>query len=89
MKKKVVLWFFLLVLIVGQGEVNAKFSQDPPEPMASDVPGSECAGEGTGSGPSVPVGLCLPINDYLVPLFVVGIVLGSFSLWQTEQKKQG
>ncbi len=32
-----------------------------------------------------PPGFCLPINDYLLPLFISGLLLGGFKLWKIEK----
>lgn len=58
--------------------------------MATDreVPGSDCVKDSNGSGPSIPVGLCLPINDYLFPLFISGVALGAWSLFYLQQKSE-
>ena len=70
------------------------FAQEiyPPEPMASEdstVDDSPC-GSGTGgdgsTGVPPPVGLCLPINDYLLPLLVVGIFLGAWKVSRMEAR---
>ena len=37
-------------------------------------------GSGNGSPPPPPPGLCLPINDYLIPLFILGILLGAVAV---------
>lgn len=74
------------------GEANAQ--EYPPEPMATtsstDLRKGDCgSGDGgTVGGVPPPVGLCLPINDYLVPLLLAGIALGSFQLWKAEQERQ-
>ncbi len=62
--------------------------QGPPEPRtaANQTSGNgrgpcgELPEGGSGGGPSIPppVGLCLPINDYLLPLLISGIMLGGF-----------
>ena len=81
----VFLGVFLGVICQVQGQITGAH---PPEPMsARDVPGSECAGESNGSGPSVPVGLCLPINNYLFPLLISGVALGAAGLSYIQQKE--
>lgn len=90
MKKKMRPLLILMLVFVMAAEGKAQFSENPPEPMAaatSDPRKGDC-GKGDGGndgGISPPVGLCLPINDYLVPLLLSGIALGSFSLWQKKQ----
>lgn len=80
-----------MITTFAAGEANAT---DPPEPMATtsstDPRKGDCgSGDGgTVGGISPPVGLCLPINDYLVPLLMAGIALGSFRLWKVEQERQ-
>lgn len=71
------------------GVYSQMAQQGPPEPQMEHGTGNAgpCGkGNGGGNGPSIPppVGLCLPINDYLLPLFMSGIVLGGFMVWRLE-----
>lgn len=90
---KIIKYWILAVAIAGftfavysQGPV-----QGPPEPsMQSQGNGKGPCGKLTnnpGNGPGIPppVGLCLPINDYLLPLLISGIALGGFMVWRLEQ----
>ena len=74
------------------------YSQNyPPQPhpqktQASDLPcgrGNNGSGPGYGGGGNgnipPPVGLCLPINDYLLPLFIAGIVFGVYKIRTLER----
>lgn len=86
--------FFVLVAAL-VGTFCLGFSQDlsspPPEPMmTSEDTTSDCGGGDGGGGPGIPppVGLCLPINDYLFPLFVSGVALGAFSLFYLQKKEE-
>jgi hypothetical protein len=93
MEKRMRLLLIPMLLFVSTAEVTAQFSENPPEPMAAtttDGRKGDCGkGDGgNGGGISPPVGLCLPINDYLVPLLLSGIALGSFSLWQKKQAEK-
>lgn len=60
----------------------------PPQKGHSDDPrkGPCGHGNGGGNGPNIPppVGLCLPINDYLLPLFIAGIVFGAYKIRSIE-----
>jgi hypothetical protein len=72
-------------------------TQGPPEPQTS---ASQSNGNGrgpcgrlpnpdnSGKGPGIPppVGLCLPINDYLLPLFLSGILFGGYMMWRIEKR---
>jgi hypothetical protein len=63
---------------------------DPPPPTSSDSPHPvPCSSEneGSGGGVSPPPGLCLPINDYLVPLFIAGVVFGSIKVYGLKKKQ--
>lgn len=67
--------------------------QGPPAPTEQGPStGRGPCGEGTGggNGPSIPppVGLCLPINDYLFPLLISGVALGAFSLFRLQKKQE-
>lgn len=69
----------------------------PPQPKsqnakAPDLPcGRGVNGNGPGNGGGgngnipPPVGLCLPINDYLMPLLLAGIFLGGYKVWTIEK----
>ena len=95
MKKKVkYLVLSVALMCLGFG-VNAQVSQGPPTPKtqstAAKGPGKPCdrpdnPGNGNGSPPPPPPGLCLPINDYLIPLFLSGILLGAFKVWKIEKE---
>lgn len=60
------------------------FAQTPPEPMANDTTVGHVDDCGTQGG-LPPVGLCMPINDYLVPLLISGIFLGAYKLHNIEK----
>ncbi len=74
----------------------------PPEPKTQStnkqsdrVPcgrGNNGQGQGNGGGGNgnipPPVGLCLPINDYLLPLLLTGIVFGGYKIWAIEKEKE-
>ncbi|NJY61407.1 hypothetical protein HC174_01370 [Salinimicrobium sp. CDJ15-81-2] len=56
---------------------------------AQDTTSGTC-GQGDGGNPggiSPPVGLCLPINDYIFPLFLTGIGLGVIGLYKLQPKR--
>ena len=81
----------LIFLLVFFAKPAFAMSTDPPEPTAyadgpTTVPCSEQTDTTTTGGVSPPPGLCLPINDYLVPLFFAGLCLGSFFLMRCEAK---
>ena len=62
----------------------SQISNHPPEPMAStqDDGWQGCA-EDTQPGkevPSVPPGLCMPIDDYIIPLLVAGLIFGAYRM---------
>ena len=95
-KVKNIIWAVVLVFLCGG--VYSQITQGPPQPKTSaqqtdprkgpcgqlpDVTGSP----GRGNPPPPPPGLCLPINDYLVPLLVVGIVFGTYKVWRIEEAK--
>ena len=92
--------FKLIILIFGifclsLGMSSQEFQNHPPQPQsqnaqAPDLPcgrgyaGKPYGGGGQGNIPP-PVGLCLPINEYLLPLLVVGIFLGGYKVWSMEK----
>ncbi|WP_324720147.1 hypothetical protein [Salinimicrobium sp. HB62] len=67
---------------------------NPPPPMASNHgngngrgPCGQLPENANGGGPRIPppVGLCLPINDYLLPFLLVGIAFGGYKIWKLEK----
>ena len=88
--KHIILIFFFVLLTAG-GHCYAMQNQHPPEPQKTanqeERLGPCGQGNGGGSSPNVPppVGLCLPINDYLLPLLFTGIVLGAWKLNRIEK----
>ena len=59
----------------------SQFTEHPPEPMASTEDGGweGCGEDGEpGTDPSVPPGLCMPIDDYVIPLLLVGMIFGAY-----------
>lgn len=65
--------------------------QGPPQPTTAASQGNgrgpcgKLPDRGNGPGIPPPVGLCLPINDYLLPLLLSGIALGSFMVWKMDK----
>lgn len=86
---------FLIFFCLNFGNFDLAGQNYPPSPTtaARDVgqgPGSPCnrgdhPGQGNGAPPPPPPGLCLPINDFLLPLFFSGILLGAFSLYRSDK----
>lgn len=84
MKKRVLYIFFLATMGMGMYSFP---SQDPPEPQDkshSDGASGPCGQPDQGQGVPPPVGLCLPINDYLLPLLISGILLGVYKLKRAQ-----
>lgn len=92
--------YWLLVLAIA-GFTYAVYSQGPmqgpPEPTMKDQQKRPSTGQGPcnrpdnpgqGSPPPPPPGLCLPINDYLLPLLLSGVALGAFSLLSLQRKQE-
>lgn len=74
-------------IFIGSGKLLGQV--EPPTPTAlQDVgqgPGSPCdrtdhPGQGNGAAPPPPPGLCLPINDYLIPMLTAGIIFGAYKV---------
>jgi hypothetical protein len=82
-------YLILLAALLGNLHLTIaqQFSTPPPEPMmTTEGPLRTGCGEG-GMSPPPPVGLCLPINDYLLPLFASGVLLGGISLLKLNRKE--
>ncbi|UZH53905.1 hypothetical protein JRG66_07720 [Salinimicrobium tongyeongense] len=73
---------------------NAIYAQEshPPPPMmqsTQDTTDNGCGETDDESGtPPPPPGFCLPINDYLLPLFLSGVALGAFQLFRLKKKEE-
>ncbi|MDX1762460.1 MAG: hypothetical protein R3218_09925, partial [Christiangramia sp.] len=87
MKKKMRCIVLIISFLFLQQDLFGQFGgSHPPEPMLTTQEESTLSpcGSGDGGTGSVgippPKGLCLPINDYLIPLFISGVCLGAFSL---------
>ncbi|MFD2517325.1 hypothetical protein [Salinimicrobium flavum] len=85
---------FILLFVAFFGlplSTYAQMGQGPPEPTLEATQGAgrpPCGvgnGGSNGKGVPPPVGLCLPINDYLLPLFLAGIVFGSYKVWRIQK----
>lgn len=95
MKKKLKYLIFFAAFLCLSFQVYAQGGpeQGPPAPKANTQQtqgkGPPCdpghSGENGNGSPPPPPGLCLPINDYLVPLFFSGLLLGAYKLWKTEK----
>lgn len=58
----------------------------PPDSTVQSTQFYDCDGEDTGGGdPSVPPGLCMPIDDYILPLFVIGLIFGAYKMRKLEK----
>lgn len=87
--------YWILIFAVA-GFTFAVYSQNPPPPQTSAQQGPSTGkgpcdrpdNPGQGSPPPPPPGLCLPINDYLFPLFITGVVLGGFSLLYLQKNEE-
>lgn len=86
-------YWILLLAVAGMSYAVYSQNHHPPPPNATESQGNgrglcgKFDGTRPGRGPGIPppVGLCLPINDYLLPLLLSGIALGSFMVWRLEK----
>jgi hypothetical protein len=81
MKRK--LLYFVLMATLSMGTYSFPLQNDPPEPetdKSHDNGVGPCGQPDQGQGTPPPPGLCLPINDYLLPLLVSGILLGAYNV---------
>lgn len=96
--RKLVKYHLLIILFTGYTYgFSAPVYQDPPPPMMQSTQESEDVNncgetvedpEGAPGTPPPPPGLCLPINDYLLPLFLSGVALGAFQLFRIKKKQE-
>lgn len=85
MKRKVLYFFLLVTMNMG---IYSFPVQDPPEPQTKSHESNgrgPCGRPDNGQGVPPPVGLCLPINDYLLPLLISGILLGAYKVRQIKK----
>lgn len=60
----------------------------PPEPMMQDGGGGlDPCGQPDGGGTQPPVGLCLPVDDYIYPFLVLAILFGAYKIHSIEATK--
>ena len=101
MGKRLRIWILMFAIAGFSFAVYSQSLQNgPPEPVTAanqqNGNGRPCGrpgqgnsgnGFGNGNGPGIPppVGLCLPINDYLLPLLLSGIALGSYMVFRIEK----
>lgn len=53
-------------------------TQHPPEPRMQDLGNPDPCGQEDGGGTTPPVGLCLPVDDYIYPFLVMAIIFGAY-----------
>lgn len=88
-------YYILIIVLIGMTYgLYAQNSQNPPPPMMQTTEDSTTdsgCGETTDpddGSPPPPPGLCLPINDYLLPLLLAGVALGAFQLARLNGKQE-
>lgn len=76
--------FYIFLVATFSWGVYAIPIQNPPEPQTKSHENNgvrgPCGRPDRGRGVPPPVGLCLPINDYLLPLLISGILLGAYKV---------
>lgn len=89
--KYIILAVGLVFLCYG---VYGQIGNGPPQPKSQSSaadgrkgPCGQLPPNSQGNPPPPPPGLCLPINDYLIPLLIVGIVFGTYKVWRIEEAK--
>jgi len=60
-------------------------SQHPPEPRMDHGGPHPCGPDGGGTTP--PVGLCLPVDDYIYPFLILAILYGSYKIKRLEASR--
>ena len=92
MRDRVKYIFIALALVCFSFGLYAQGRENPPQPQKqSQGNGKGPCGKvnpgGNGNSPNIPppVGLCLPINDYLLPLFISGIIIGAYKIRSLEK----
>lgn len=80
--------FFLFSLIC-----LSQMTNHPPQPMMQDPgDGPPCADQVDDGNPETPLppppGLCLSINTYIFPLFVLGVLFGAYRIHKIETAKK-
>ena len=93
MGKWVKYWILIFAVTGMSFAIEAQVGQNnPPPPIQNQSQGNgrgpcgQLPEPANGNGPRIPppVGLCLPINDYLLPLLLIGIVFGGYKIWELE-----
>lgn len=79
--------FLILALFIGETATSFAQKDGPPAPTEKRHTGPPCdpgGGDGSGTGVPPPVGLCLPIDDYVYILMAVGVMYGCYKLRNFE-----
>lgn len=87
MRKYRVLFLILLLSLCFSATALAQDKGGPPPPDTKrhgKPPCSDRVNPGQGNGPSVPPGLCLPIDDYVYLLMAVGVMYGCYKMRKFE-----
>lgn len=85
MRRKLLYIIFFAIFHIGAYGAEV---QDPPEPTTKsheNGANGPCGQPDQGRGVPPPVGLCLPINDYLLPLLISGILLGAYKVRKSSR----
>ena len=64
----------------------SQISEHPTEPMAQDL-GDDwrpCGDDREDDGNTPPPGLCMPIDDYIFPLLVLGLIFGAYKVHKLQ-----
>lgn len=60
-------------------------SQHPPEPRMQDQGGPDPCGQDDGGTTTPPVGLCLPVDNYLYPFLILAVIYGSYKMSKIKE----
>ncbi|APU68172.1 MAG: hypothetical protein VX712_00855 [Bacteroidota bacterium] len=78
----------VLILLLSVSLSFAVRGQDPPAPDTKSHTDPPCdpgtSGDGGSTGVPPPVGLCLPIDDYVYLLMAVGVMYGCYKMRNFE-----
>lgn len=82
--------FLIFALLLGVSVTSYAQKDGPPAPTEKRHKGPPCdpgngngngpGGNGNGNGVPPPVGLCLPIDDYVYVLMAVGLMYGCYKM---------
>ena len=85
---KVIRVLSIVLILLSMNSFGQEVYPPPPDDAYMTHETNPCTGDPLEHDPTVltpPPGLCLPINDYIYPLLVLGILYGAYRMHKLER----